>query len=297
MSDTAKLLDFSALAAFRGELSRFAGESRELLERIGAQLRQFRDVVEQRGDACRRDVQSAQYGLDAAISACRQDERACGAVAPAQARYEGAVAEMNRVEGLVRTLDDAVQRHYGPMQRYAGALSNVPRVLAVLDQVGRASTDYRAVALPAAQVTGGVSRPSLGMPSGVPAAGGPEPIGSTGMVVVPLSAIDTTQSTVAGPASFQKVSYPEMQRGLNVLDEVVLPSVRAGADGDYFSRLDEARGVPYGQGTRRVYDAFFGDSAVLLNRVGNRYTVTNGQHRIFLARELGMTSLPARVLN
>lgn len=300
MSDTARLLDFGAVAAFRAQLHRSAVETLDLLERVGAQLRQFRDAAEQQRDACRQNVEAATLVLEAAIHACRQDERACGAVGPAKAGLGRAVAEKNRVDGLVRALDDAVARHYGPMRRYAGAVSNTTQAIAVLDQIGRASADYRSVALPAG-LGGGVASPeSLGAARSVspgPAPKVAEPIGATGMVAVPLSAIDSTDSMVTGPESYQKVSYPEMQRGVHVLDEVVLPAVRAGADGDHFSRMDAASGVPYTDGTRRIYDAFFGDSGpVTLNRVGDRYTVTNGNHRIFIARRLGLTTLPARVL-
>ena len=73
------------------------------------------------------------------------------------------------------------------------------------------------------------------------------------------------------------------------------PAVRQGADGDDFARLDAERGLAYEHGYRRVYDAFYGNDAIRLERVGDTYQVVNGYHRLFVARELGLATVPARV--
>lgn len=87
-----------------------------------------------------------------------------------------------------------------------------------------------------------------------------------------------------------------MRKGLHRLDEVVLPAVHNGADAEHFARMDRERGLSYEHGYERVYDAFFRDDAIHLDeRADGSFGVTNGYHRMTLARALGFTTLPARV--
>jgi hypothetical protein len=77
---------------------------------------------------------------------------------------------------------------------------------------------------------------------------------------------------------------------------VVLPAVRRGAGGEDFARMDAERGLDYEHGYQRVYEAFFGDDSLRLDaRAGGTYGVTNGYHRIKVAAELGLRTLPARI--
>jgi hypothetical protein len=118
-------------------------------------------------------------------------------------------------------------------------------------------------------------------------------VGPHGHVLVSLGDVDVSDSPVRGPESFQHVPMAEMREGLLLLDRV-LAAVANGADRDELRRLDEqtARPVPL----LRVYEAFFGDTAIrLVRRPDGRLEVVNGYHRIWLARLLGIDELPARL--
>ncbi|MBD3308373.1 hypothetical protein GF339_18200 [candidate division KSB3 bacterium] len=111
-----------------------------------------------------------------------------------------------------------------------------------------------------------------------------------------IHGIDTLNSHVKSKADFKKVSYEEMAEGLRKLQEVVLPAVQNGADGDYFSDIDAQQSLDYEHGYRRIYDAFYGNDAIRVNKIGDAYQVINGYHRLFVAKELGIESLPVQVV-
>jgi hypothetical protein len=114
---------------------------------------------------------------------------------------------------------------------------------------------------------------------------------------IPLDQIDWDDVGKLTPADYRKVSYEEMQEGLRKFIHVVRPAVERGANADYFDQMDQAQGLDYPDGYRRIYDAFYGStSCIIVEEVDGKYRVTNGRHRLTLARELGLTSLPMRVV-
>jgi hypothetical protein len=138
----------------------------------------------------------------------------------------------------------------------------------------------------------------------VAAASGSSPVplvGVTGVELpselhqVALDQIDLSDSYVHSPADFKKVPYDTMVDGLGKLNAVVLPAVRRGATDEHFAQLDRDHGLDYSHGYQRVYDAFFGTDAIRLDRVGDRYRVISGYHRLTVARDLGIPTLPVRI--
>jgi hypothetical protein len=118
----------------------------------------------------------------------------------------------------------------------------------------------------------------------------------TGIQDVPVDKIDDSDTYVNSTDDFHKVSHEEMVRGFNTLQSDVRPAVEKGADVEHFRKLDQQRGLEYENGTQRVYEAFYGKDAVRLDKVGDRYLATNGFHRIYVAKELGLATIPARVI-
>lgn len=117
-----------------------------------------------------------------------------------------------------------------------------------------------------------------------------------GIQMVSVDRVDLSNSPVLGESDFRKVSHAEMVEGFQKLETTVRPAMGTGADGEYFSDLDKSQGLDYEHGYRRVYDAFYGSDPIRLDRTGDTYNVVNGYHRLAVAKELGITALPARVL-
>jgi hypothetical protein len=115
--------------------------------------------------------------------------------------------------------------------------------------------------------------------------------------MVPLAADDVTDSTDTGPGDFRgDATADNLGWWLTALHEVVLPAMRHGYGADYLAERDAAEGLAGIRSYLSCYRGFFGDSAVKLSlRPDGRYDVTNGYHRLWLARQRGETDIPARI--
>lgn len=100
---------------------------------------------------------------------------------------------------------------------------------------------------------------------------------------------------IGGDEDFKKISREEMQDGLEKLQEMkpIIDSGQ-GASSDYWANVDASNGASYADGYRRVYDAFYGSDAIRIVDDRGQIDIINGRHRIYLAKEMGIESLPAR---
>ena len=73
------------------------------------------------------------------------------------------------------------------------------------------------------------------------------------------------------------------------------PLIDKGYVGDDFAARDRANGLDYEHGQQRIYDLFHGNNPVHVAKDGNQYDIIDGRHRIFVAKELGLETIPARV--
>ena len=117
-----------------------------------------------------------------------------------------------------------------------------------------------------------------------------------GIQDVSVDRVGLRDSPVHNESDFRKVSKAEMLEGFEKLETTVRPAVGKGADGDYFSDLDKAQGLDYEHGYRRVYDSFYGNEPIRLEKTGDTYNVVNGYHRLAIAKEIGLTTVPAWVV-
>lgn len=96
------------------------------------------------------------------------------------------------------------------------------------------------------------------------------------------------------------VTEQDMAAGLGKLASYVLPRLRfvQGADSDLFRAFDRGRGWDYPNGVQKIFEVFFGTDSIVLSPSpdGQGYGVTNGRHRIHVARLEGWTALPAKVI-
>jgi len=112
--------------------------------------------------------------------------------------------------------------------------------------------------------------------------------------VVPIDQIDLSDSPVQGDADFHKVSHADMVEGLTKLQQVQ-QWIEQGATDQMLRDIDAQQGLSGVQSYHNIYRVFYGDSAIKLDWVDGRYQVTNGYHRLAVAKELGLTTIPARV--
>ena len=96
---------------------------------------------------------------------------------------------------------------------------------------------------------------------------------------------------------FKKVSLEEMKAGLNRLQEI-RPIVEKGTgnSSDYWAKIDQQKGLNFSSGYQRIYDAFYGQDAIRVEKNGNTFDIINGRHRIWLAKQMGIEQLPIHLI-
>lgn len=117
-----------------------------------------------------------------------------------------------------------------------------------------------------------------------------------GILDVPVADLPDPEG-IEGSADFQKLSAPEMKAGLDRLEEMK-PTIASGkgASSDHWAEHDRQHGLDYAHGYQRVYEAFYGNDAIRVDKDGDRYDIVNGRHRVWLAKRMDINDLPARVI-
>lgn len=98
-------------------------------------------------------------------------------------------------------------------------------------------------------------------------------------------------------SQFSKVSMRDMQAGLQRYQEMQrLVDLGQENTREHWARVDREKGLDYSEGYQRVYEAFYGTEPIRLNKDGDKYTVENGRHRLWLAKRMGISVLPASIV-
>lgn len=132
---------------------------------------------------------------------------------------------------------------------------------------------------------------STGAPSGAAWLNG------TGLSEVAVGAADFEDNPIVGSFGRGGTSLADYRWAVQTWDEVVRPGVERGMTRADFEARDSQRAATGLRRTAGVYDMFLGDSDRLLvtRRPDGSLDVTNGRHRFEVARQLGITHLPAQV--
>jgi hypothetical protein len=226
---------------------------------------------------------------------CRAQERALRKaqrdLAEAQAKFHEVREWMKLVEQKVDSYRKQARRLTGLLNEDAPkATSQLSQKIAILQAYAQMSSttlvdSFSTTKSPAAQ----------GMHQSVD---GRSFVEDEAVIFVPISQIDMSRDMdhVKGPGDFHKTSYEEMVAGFRKLQEVVQPAVEKGHDVDYFREMDQELGLDYEHGYQRIYEAFYGDSSIRLEKIGNVYRIINGAHRLWVAKRLNIQNVPARVV-
>lgn len=123
-------------------------------------------------------------------------------------------------------------------------------------------------------------------------------LSGTGLTSVDVTAADFSDNPLIGSFGRGDTSRADYRWAVQTWDEVVGPGVAKGMTRDEFEARDAARNAPPLRRTAAVYDLFLGDTdrLRLTRRPDGSLDVTNGRHRLEVARELGIKSLPGQVI-
>jgi hypothetical protein len=96
---------------------------------------------------------------------------------------------------------------------------------------------------------------------------------------------------------FIKVSLEDMKAGIHRWQEMrsTIDS-GTGNTSEYWSGIDQTRGFDYSGGYQKIYDSFYGQDAIRVEKIGNNYSIINGRHRIWAAKQMGIDQLPIHLI-
>lgn len=224
-----------------------------------------------------------------------------------QSRLERAEEHYHRIERRIREVEDVLRVFKRSRAGVQDSLSRgIPRAVGYLESKHTELIEYLSVGLPGEHGIAGVAeksfspRESIASPFAAPAADDvaafPLPAGFHWVRLEDISRADDLRSE----EKFSKVSLEEVENGFQLLKQEILPAIQNDPTRsvDYFRQCDTEMNRTYAGGALRVFEAFFGESHIVLSRHPDDESlrVTNGRHRIHVARELGWSSVPARTI-
>lgn len=258
----------------------------------------------------------------ASVSGVLTQATAAGSAATAEAgavvrQSAGKVAASQQVLGSLRPEDDrsTLERDLADAQRSLdaakGALSRIEAVVQRLSALqraqvrstetlvgsARADLSKRSGDLGAYRGGGGTAGGgSVGAASGDCGAGGW--LAGAGLSSVDVTAADFGDNPIIGSFGRGDTTRADYRWAVQTWDELVGPGVAKGMTREDFEARDAAREAPPLRRTAAVYDMFLGDTDRLrvTRRPDGSLDVTNGRHRLEVARELGIKSLPGQVI-
>lgn len=159
----------------------------------------------------------------------------------------------------------------------------------------RADLSRRTSELGSYRGSGGSGATAVGSSGG--AGEGSAFLGGMGLSSIDLGAADFAENPIIGNFGRGDTTRADYRWAVQAWDEVVGPGMARGMTRADFEARDAARGASPLRRTAAVYDMFLGDTDRI--RVSRRpdgtLDVTNGRHRLEVARELGVRSLPGQV--
>jgi hypothetical protein len=117
-----------------------------------------------------------------------------------------------------------------------------------------------------------------------------------GFVDVPVSDLPDPEG-VNGPADFDHHISWENAKSAALLLPNIQQEIASGKTGDDLAQEDLAAGLDWEHGRKRVYDLFYStNEPVRLEKNGNTYSITSGRHRVYVAKVVGLHTIPAQVI-
>jgi uncharacterized protein YoxC len=269
----------------------FAQHAEQSAEQAMTVAKQFeRHVCDEHGqrvDELRR-AQSAREAAAAALRVCTEN---CAALKQALAEAERAVAfAVMRAE----TSAKAVAQVGEALQDFGEARRIFDVAVQTYGPRARTSTEQLSSQLQQYLGSGsGGARNESGRSQGDVGSGSHASVVMRSLEDVDLRKVINDRSDAPG---FEKVSRSHVEWGLDSLKSVVEPALKMGKGPEYFTARDNAEGLSGERSYSGVYNWFYNtDHAIKLTQSSGGYMISNGYHRLAVARELGIDTLPAVV--
>lgn len=230
--------------------------------------------------------------IEAALRAADQREQAQlrSKLVRAQDEHQTAVRASVRVSDVAAGLAQLRQTHV----RIASA--NVERARAALMSMSQALEGYRSGRI------GLGGEGSSGRAAGSTVSVGHAPLASLGLSELDVGSADLNDNPVLDDngvgGTFGKggLSRADYRWAVQTWNDTVGPGIAGGKTREDFERRDAQTNARPLRRTADVYDMFVGGDRIRADRrPDGTLDITNGRHRLLIARELGIKSLPGQV--
>lgn len=129
-----------------------------------------------------------------------------------------------------------------------------------------------------------------------PGAGSSDPLTPLGLRDVRVEAADLEDSPIIGGFGRGGASRSDYRWAVQTWADLVGPGIRRGLTREDFAQRDTDNASPPLRRTADVYDLFLGSHRIRVDqRPDGSLDVVNGRHRLAIARELGIHTLPGQV--
>ncbi len=306
MSGYARITDAEALRSLRSALASFTVKAEQAVGQAGRALQQTQEWLAERRGYWEAEVMRREMAYHACISYRDADGygRDCSWEAAA---LRQAQLELANVRRWVQAVDQVGQSYTASARKFESMVQNessqagafLDRAAMIVERYssgggstgGGQSSAFAAAGLTA---TGGGMAASGPAGTGSASSTGQAYSGSAGLALPSYNAnagifsdapLDEVETPQFAPGEWQQADVTDMRHSFSRL-----PEIRQAIDGGYIDKL-----VASDPDAARIYSWFYGTESVKLAWYQGQYTITNGKHRVALARMLGLPNVPATV--
>jgi hypothetical protein len=308
------LKNIQALIDFKTAISKFSEGILNGLNAVNVEISRTFEWLQERTNYWQHEIERAQQELSRAQIDLRRCENSgyydddgyyhqpyCGCEEQAVEQARAYLQQCNEALQIVRMWHNRIEQGAADYMSAANQLNKIAdwhsnKAQMNLDQT---AGKYEAVQSSSSQV-GGIGDLLVGI-AGVVAAGfsatkSDEKWKDQNIQMINVKDIPNPDE-IKNEDDFKKVSMADMKAGIQRWQEM-RSSIDSGAgnSSEYWSGIDRKRGLDYSSGYQRVYDAFYGQDALRVEKNGNNYDIINGRHRIWLAKQMGIDQLPVHLI-
>ncbi len=257
---------------------------------VVAQARATADAAKSQCEDIVRNRAAAVSAIEALLAAARDQERR-----QLQARLVIAQEALDAARRAAIRVGDVAEGLSHLDRAHVTASTQVARARAQLSTMSDALANYRNSG--GSFASGGSHRQAT-----VALHDGREALASLGLTEINVNAADLDENPILddhrSQGTFGKggLSRADYRWAVQTWHDVVGPGVANGKTREDFAALDTRSGAGPLRRRADVYDMFLGDDRIRVDRKSDgSLNIVNGRHRLFIAQELGVRSLPGQV--
>jgi len=310
-----EIQDIQALSDLKAAIGMFSEGTQNTLKMANIEINRTFEWLQERTNYWQHEIERAQYNLSRAQSdlvRCQNSgyydddghyhQPYCGCEERAVEQARIYLLHCNEALQIVYTWHRRIEQAAEDHMKAANQLSRIADWHGENAQINldQTATKYEAVQSISSHLDGstGLAASIAGIIAETLSAHGSikEEWADRGIQMINIGDLPKTEG-VEGEGDFKKVSMDNVRFGLQRLQEMrYFIDNGTGNNSDYWAKLDQERGFEYFNGYQRIYDAFYGGSAIRIEKLGNDFTIINGQHRVWMARQMGIDQLPVHLV-